>query len=327
MDLCSASRLHRAAHRGFVDHWTCYGFPRLASGGIDTIMFCKNCGAEAPTGQQYCGKCGSALGSAAPAVTAVKPGSADLQKVLSYLKKCLSRPEGFIQNVVQLVILYFALQIVCWAGWGLFAIPGSWLAFIQPGYCADLAGQEGTFKMFLCSSKVAAEVFSGPLFASIIIFLLRKPILKGLAALAIRIPAEARFLVFPVACTCFFAITWSSIHSTTGDSVGITSQRTFPALVGLLTYVSFRYGDKIQSGLKPFLAWRDSIPFSVRLILTIVIPFALSLAMTYQLSVTDPSEKEQWVVLLTMVLAYLALAPNRGASAQPAGTAAQPTPA
>ena len=97
------------------------------------------------------------------------------QKALDSIRKPLFNPEGLSESAVQFVALYLFLRLVSIFGWGFFAIPGNKLSFIVPGYCGDLAGQEGTFRMFLCSSKVAAETYSGPLILAV---LLRSPLRK-----------------------------------------------------------------------------------------------------------------------------------------------------
>ena len=134
---------------------------------------------------------------------------------------------------------------------------------------------------------------------------------KLLVFFAARIPDWLRCLLFPATCTIFFGISWSAMHLETSDAVGIVSQRSFPALVGLITFVFLRFGNLIPGLIQPILNKRDVIPFPARALLTIAIPFFLSLVMNYQASVTNSAEKEQEIVLLSMVLAYLALVPNR----------------
>jgi zinc-ribbon domain len=279
-------------------------------------MFCRECGFQLSDGQKFCGQCGKPTRGPDSASVATPPSASQVsrlnwQKVLSSLKKSVFNPEGFAESAVQVVALYLSLRLVSIYGWPLFASPGNALSFIVPGYCGALAGQEGTFQMFLCSSKVAAETYSGPLILAVLLFLLRKPIMRGLSWLARKLKPEFRFVVLPLACTVLFSLTWAAIHTGgTDELVGIVSQHTFPALVGAVMFLSIKCGSFLQGLLAPLLSMRDVIPFAIRVVLVFAIPFVLSFLLNHQLSVTDPATKEQEIVLLSMTLGYLALAPN-----------------
>jgi hypothetical protein len=279
-------------------------------------MFCGQCGAAAGADDKFCQNCGKSLTLPSPGQQSqqqpvVSVTNLDKDAILKFLKKCLAAPQGGLENATQFIAVALVLWLFCLLAWRLFAIPGSWVQIIKPGYCGALSGREGTFEMFLCSSKVAAEIFSGPFILCVLLFLSRNMILKLLVFFAARIPDWLRCLLFPATCTIFFGISWSAMHLETSDAVGIVSQRSFPALVGLITFVFLRFGNLIPGLIQPILNKRDVIPFPARALLTIAIPFFLSLVMNYQASVTNSAEKEQEIVLLSMVLAHLALVPNR----------------
>jgi hypothetical protein len=83
-----------------------------------------------------------------------------------------------------------------------------------------------------------------------------------------------------------------------------------PAIVALYTYSLVRYGPSLQRKLAGFFNVREKLPKVVRLLITIGVPTAVSLLITNQRRVSDTAQKEQLVVLLGLVLAYLMLSPR-----------------
>lgn len=300
----------------------------LPSKPVQDRVFCTHCGTGASASDRYCLKCGNPLRHLP--LDPVHPSSAsqtghnesvDLSRALAYLRESLRHPRSFWQVVVQLGALYLLLSIISNEGWRLFAIVGGLLGFIvRPRFCEGYAGREGTFQMYLCSFRVAAQVFAGPLIISLLLFATRNLIVRRVAELAKKMWPELRYMVLPAAATCFFAISWASMHST--GSVGFVSQGSFPAVVGLLTFAVAKFDAHIQSHFRQVFARRDLVPKPLRWLLLLTVPFLLSLVITFQKFVSEPDTKEQFVVLVSLTLGYLALTPTRNAR-QPSGLIGQ----
>jgi hypothetical protein len=94
--------------------------------------------------------------------------------------------------------------------------------------------------------------------------------------------------------------------------VGLLPQQIFPGLVGLYTFVVGRYNAELQRSLQAFFDWREKVPRFLRIVAVILIPMVISLIITYQERVSQTALKEQFVVIISLVLGYLMLAPRGG---------------
>jgi hypothetical protein len=195
-----------------------------------------------------------------------------------------------------------------------------WVPFAQPAKLInDALGEKncasklpGTSEMRSCAAKVAVWKMIGPLAIGVLVFLLRKRLATLVATLSTKLHPGARPLIAPLLATLLFLLVWAGAHAKTGGQTGILPQKAFPAVVGLYTYVVMRYGPALQRTLSNFFTRRDRIPTVVRVIITVAVPTAVSLLITNQERVSKTAQKEQFVVLIGLALAYLMLSPRGG---------------
>jgi len=186
-------------------------------------------------------------------------------------------------------------------------------AMVGFGYGKCSGYQAGTMEMYVCSSTVAARVSTAPLLTILFLFLLVKPLARGLSALINRLPEEVRFLGPPALATAVFTMMWAHAHYTTANEMGIVGQQSFPAVIGAFTYATMRYTKLVQRVFTGFFTFRDHIPWLFRLLITLTIPTVASLAMTYQQRaswLTNSAGLEQRVVLIALIAGYLLLVPG-----------------
>ncbi len=170
----------------------------------------------------------------------------------------------------------------------------------------------GTTGMHACAARVAALTMVGPVALTVLVVLFRKQVIGGVKRLAPWLPAESDILVAPLLATLFFLLSWSGIHASTGWQTGVLPQKMFPAVVGLFTFASRWYGPAVDRRFSGYFDIRDRIPGAIRLLVTIAIPVAVSILLTNQERVSDTALKEQAVVLLGLLLAYLLMVPRGG---------------
>jgi hypothetical protein len=195
-----------------------------------------------------------------------------------------------------------------------------WVPFAQPTKIVnDIIGDKncaaklpGTSEMRTCAATVAAWKMVGPLVIGVLVFVFRKRLAKGVQKLATALHPGGRPLVAPLLATLLFLLVWAGSHATTGGQSGILPQKAFPAIIGVYTYAVVRYGPTLQGKLAGFFAKRERIPFVLRIVITVAVPTAVSLLITNQDRVSDTAMKEQFVVLIGLVLAYLMLSPKSG---------------
>ncbi len=169
--------------------------------------------------------------------------------------------------------------------------------------------------MYFCSAKVALTVLLGPLAVCVVLLALRKALASWVRKLTARLPEAVRFLPAPLLAALLFGVVWAGAHAQTSDSQGLVSQKTFPALVGLFTYATMRYGRGLQKLLAGLFDLRDRLPRAMRWAALLGAPILLSLLLTAQERVTETALKEQVVVLFSLVLAYVLMTPRGGAMA------------
>ena len=161
-----------------------------------------------------------------------------------------------------------------------------------------------------------------------IVFLLRRPLTKLVARISRSLHPGFRPLIAPLLATLMFLLVWAGSHARTGGQTGIVPQKAFPAIVGMYTYIVVRYSPALQNKMAGFFTKRDRMPMAVRIIITVAVPTGISLLITNQARVSDTAQKEQLVLLIGLVLAYLMISPRRGGiAASSKGLAAMPPPA
>ena len=208
-------------------------------------------------------------------------------------------------------IIYAITIVICFVGW----IPLSWPAryvstFITAGDCGQY--EAGTIIMYFCSAKVAALTMAGPFIITIIVILLRKPLIKVIGKFAEKLPQETHFLTAPLLATLLFTLTWSAVHYQSDDGTGFFSQQYFPVVIGLFTFITSHYSRFLQRLLRTFFDRRDHIRLSFRFGLALLLPLFVSLIITFQARVTATALKEQAVLMLSLFTGYLVLAPREG---------------
>lgn len=229
------------------------------------------------------------------------PDLASLARVLE------SNPSGIIQGAVVFVLS----AIISFVGWVPFSLPPKWFTtLVPPGNCGKY--KVGSLAMYLCSAKIAVFILLVPLLTALFVFLLRRQLAKLTARVLPRLPAAMRFLVAPALATLFFVIVWAGAHYQTGGATGLLPQKLFPALIGLFTYITWRYGPDLQRSLAGFFNSRDKVPKLLRFLAVILVPSLLALVITYQQRVSATATKEQVVVLVGLAMGYLMLAPRSG---------------
>lgn len=93
------------------------------------MPYCKKCGAELPEGATFCPKCGTAVETAAEAVTGAAPAL-----------RLATWGERFVAWLIDVIILTIAIGIVrlsAWIAWPSFVwVPGApnWVPFVDFGF-------------------------------------------------------------------------------------------------------------------------------------------------------------------------------------------------
>ncbi|MDD3579701.1 MAG: hypothetical protein PHW74_01625 [Desulfobacca sp.] len=232
------------------------------------------------------------------------PSASNIESVSQFFE---SNPSGIIQGIA-VFVLSAAISLIGW-------IPFSWpprlfTTLVPPGNCSNY--RVGSLAMYLCSAKIAVFILIVPLLTALLIFLLRRRLAALTARLIPHLPSAMHFLVAPSLATLFFVIVWAGAHYQTGGGSGILPQKLFPALIGLFTFITKRYGPGLQRALAGFFVSRDKVPKFLRFLAVLLVPTLLSLVITYQDRVSATATKEQVVVLVGLTMGYLMLAPHSG---------------
>lgn len=178
--------------------------------------------------------------------------------------------------------------------------------------CANVT--PGSLQMFFCSAGVGLLQLLVPAIVTVVVFMLRRPLMRRVERIAPRLPQGIQFLVAPAVATCIFVIVWAGIHYTLATQVGLLPQIIFPAVVGLFTFIVVRYGAHLQRTLDPFFESRDRVPKWLRFVGVIAIPFLISILITqpWRQVVTAGPQLQHFIVLVGLVTAFLLLAPRAG---------------
>jgi len=212
--------------------------------------------------------------------------------------------------VVKIILVFVAGVIVSRVFWFLGFFPNIFRGIIDPGNC--VGKQIKSFQMYLCSATVAFKTLIGPAVFMVLIFIFRKSIFKIVNNFRPKIPKDFWYLIGPLLATLIFTIVWSGSHFSTSDKTGILQQRSFPAVIGLFTFLTTEYYKQIQNRLKGFFMKRDRFPKVIRYVFAALIPVVLSFIITYQNRVTSVAVKEQFIVIVSLISGYLVLIPKKG---------------
>jgi len=178
--------------------------------------------------------------------------------------------------------------------------------------CGNVA--PGSTTMFFCSAGVALLQMLPAAIVLVLLFVFRKPLVKWVDGITLRLPQGVRPYVAPVVATCIFVILWAGVHYTLPLQIGLLPQIIFPAIVGVFTFIVVRYGEGLQRALDPFLKSRDVLPRWLRLVGVVAIPLLFSVLITQpwrQVVVAGP-QLEHFIVLVALVVAFLLLTPRAG---------------
>ena len=214
-------------------------------------------------------------------------------------------------GLVKAGIVYAATLIICFFAWTPLSWPARYLqTYISPGDCGMYAA--GTTIMYFCSAKVAAMTMAGPILLTILVMVLRSPVMKATGKLVEKLPPETHFLTAPIVATLLFMLTWSAVHHDADDGSGFLSQKYFPVVIALYTFGVSQYSPLLQRLLRAFFARRDRIRRLWRVGFAFAVPLFISLYLTWQARVSETAYKVQLVLLISLCTGYLALAPRQG---------------
>ncbi|OGO14587.1 MAG: hypothetical protein A2Z02_06665 [Chloroflexi bacterium RBG_16_48_7] len=257
-------------------------------------MRCASCGTENIAEAKQCSKCGATL--------------ENKNALLEFLRSVNNDSSGVLASVT----VFFFCVILSLVLWYPLSIPTRIIRALIPVNVNCTKSAPGSFDMYMCSAGVGLFTIAVPLLSMLVIFIFRKQLMRLAKKLTPKLPEVSRFLIMPSFATIVFVISWSGGHKDTGLSWGIMPQIAFPAVIGLFTYVISRYGKKIQLSLKSFFDTRDKIPRILRFVLAAAIPLLISLAITAQQRVSFETLKEQFVVLVALIIGFLVMAPRSG---------------
>lgn len=204
-----------------------------------------------------------------------------------------------------------ASAVVSWIGWdALGIVPQAINAVIPTGSCTGFA--PASIGMYFCSALVGLRVVFGSLVLAVVLVILRKPITVIVGQINQWVPARYRSILPALVAAVFFAVVWSGSHATTGALMGILPHRLFPALVGVFVQAAMVWGPDIMTRHATFFGLRDRMPKIVRWIIVVMVPIAVSLLITAEQRVSNEAFKQQFVVLVGMITAWVLLTPRSG---------------
>ena len=140
---------------------------------------------------------------------------------------------------------------------------------------------------------------------SIVMYLMRKKLRTGLLKITEKLPEHFKAYGIPIVTTAAFTFGWAAARSAYPYIFGIIWNILFPALVGILTWITIQKQDFLIDKSKKILELRNKIPAKFR----IVGLFGLTLTLTYLFMAIMPNEgtqfKEQLIVLISVFLGWL----------------------
>lgn len=210
-----------------------------------------------------------------------------------------------------LAIVFFASLILSWVGWDILKIvPLTINKLIPTGGCTSFS--PASIGMYFCSAFVGLRVVFGSLVLAVLLFFARKPITVVINRINTLLPTSYRSVMPAVLAALFFAIVWSGSHALTGGLWGILPHRAFPALVGVLVHFTMVFGPDFMNRHAGFFDARDRLSTLTRWVLVFIIPTGISLVITLQQRVSNEAFKQQFVVLVGMVVAFIIMTPRSG---------------
>jgi hypothetical protein len=271
------------------------------------MITCSKCGKQNADRVKFCTACGTPL-----------------QNIANVAQKQPSSPPNINSSkklpvttiLIQIVIVFVICALIPFLLGTILGKPAVLLKGILPQWtCIGLV--EGSPAMYLCSMKVGLMTMLPPILIMIVIFIFSKVLNKGANALNNKLPQNAQFVLPAVLATVIFTLAWAGYHAATWGDKGIVPHKIFPAFVGLFTYSVIQFGPAVQNSMASFFRSRDKIPVFFRYLLVLAIPMAIALLITKQAYVSQEALKEQFVVLVGLVIAYLLVSPR--AKSAPAG--------
>jgi RHS repeat-associated protein len=267
------------------------------------MITCPKCGRQNRDNVKFCTECGTPL-----AKISNQPKLQQTTAAANTTHQSSKTPGSTI--LFQLLIVAVVCAFIPLLLGGILGKPVSLIKDALPQWdCIGIL--EGTPAMYLCSMKVGLLTMAPPLIIIFVIFLLRKVLNKGLTGLNNKLPSNAQFILPPLLATILFTICWAGYHANTLGDTGIVPNRVFPLFIGIYTYAVIQFGPAVQRSMASFFNKRDRIPVFFRYLLILIIPMGIALLITKQEYVTQQVLKEQFVVLVGLVLAYLLVAPRQ----------------
>lgn len=219
--------------------------------------------------------------------------------------------------IVGLPVVFVISLIVSYAGWDFFKLLPLWINAVTPG--AGFPGRGcvgipvGSIQMHLCAAAVGLRVMFGSLVVIGALFVLRKPIAAAIENSAKHLPPLYRPILSAIVAASFFAIVWAGTHPETGDRVGLMNNRSFPALVGAISFLAMRFGPVLMAHLPGLFAARDRMSMFKRWMTVLLVPLTVAFLLTnpiMQVRVSEEALTQQLVVIVGLVTGFLVLAPR-----------------
>ena len=216
-------------------------------------------------------------------------------------------------GVVAALLVIVACALVSCIAWYPLGGPvyGMTFAFRSIG-CASLT--PGSLQMFFCSAGVGLLQLVPAAVVLLLIFIFRKPLIKLVQRVAVKLPPSSHFLVAPLVATLLFILVWAGVHYTLATRMGLLPQIIFPAVVGLYTFIVVRYREGFQRALDPFFEGRDHVPRWLCFVGVFAVPFLIGVLVTqpWRQIVAAGPQVEHFIVLVALVVAFLLLTPRAG---------------
>lgn len=218
---------------------------------------------------------------------------------------------GLSSGLAGLVIVFIASLTISWLSWDLLKIvPDTINQVIPTGSCTNFT--PGSTGMYFCSAFIGLRVVFGSLVLAVVLIILRKPIGAVINKLNAAMPADWRSVMPAVVAALFFAVVWSGSHASTGHLWGVLPHRAFPAVVGVLVHITVSWGPGFMARHASFFDARDRLPTFTRWLIVLLTPTVVSLVITYQERVSNEALKQQFVVLVGMLVAFVVMTPRSG---------------
>ena len=267
------------------------------------MIICRKCGKQNAEGVKFCSSCGTPLQNTANLTQAQRSSPA----AVNISKKSSGNTGSKV--LIQIILVFVICALIPLLLGTILGTPARLLKDVLPQWtCTGIV--EGSAAMYLCSMKVGLMTMLPPILIMILIFMFRKVLSKGVNALNSKLPKNAQFVLPAALATILFTMSWAGYHTGTWSSMGIVPHKIFPAFIGLFTYAVIQFGPAIQNSMASFFRGRDKIPVFFRYLLILGIPMAIALLITKQAYVSQEALKEQFVVLIGLVVAYLLVSPT-----------------